>query len=40
MVTEVKRARLDPQAAAASIEAIVHALVPLPSSIIPMPMPC
>lgn len=28
MVTEVKRARLDPQAAAASIEAIVHALVP------------
>ncbi|OCW56000.1 SDR family oxidoreductase [Hoeflea olei] len=28
MVAEVKRARLDPQAAAASIEAIVHALVP------------
>ncbi|MCD1632487.1 SDR family oxidoreductase [Martelella mediterranea] len=30
MVAEVKRARLDPQAAAASIEAIVHALVPAP----------
>lgn len=29
MVSEVKRARLDPQAAAASIEAIVHALIPL-----------
>ena len=28
MVDEVKRARLDPHAAAASIEAIVHALVP------------
>ncbi|MCJ8150781.1 SDR family oxidoreductase [Shinella sedimenti] len=28
MVAEVKRARLDPQAAAASIEAIVHALFP------------
>lgn len=28
MVAEVKRARLDPQAAAASIEAIVHALIP------------
>lgn len=28
MVSEVKRARLDPQAAAASIEAIVHALIP------------
>lgn len=28
MVAEVKRARLDPDAAAASIEAIVHALIP------------
>lgn len=28
MVAEVKRARLDPSAAAASIEAIVHALIP------------
>lgn len=30
MVAEVKRARFDPSAAAASIEAIVHALIPFP----------